>query len=177
MRRILTIALTALCFCVVPRSFSQDLSSSNPNFLEVPAGDGNWTIQIVTTGGFDGRGKGNVTVSSFGKLLCSLTVRSCPDSLTTKTLQPLTQMLAAANPASWNNPGDSAILAALCNDCYTTRVILSRREAGQLQVVSFTWNDVTRNNIPSDVLRMTDLAFSLAIPQKVCILSRCEKFW
>jgi len=161
--RILTATLIAMGFCALPCA-SQELPFSNSNSIEVPARDGSWTIQIVTTGGFDGRGRGSVTLNSFGKLLCSLTVRACPETLTAKVMQPLTQMFAAADASQWINPGSSAIFVSLCNDCYVTRVTFSRREANLVQVVTFTWNDVTRGSIPPEVLRMTDLAFSLAIP-------------
>jgi hypothetical protein len=111
-------------------------------------------------------GKGNVTLTSMGRLQCSLTVRPCPENLTAQTLQPLTQMFAAADTSQWINPASSALVSSLCSDCYATRVTFFRRDANQVRVIDFTFNDVTRGKIPFEVLRMTDLVFSLAIPSK-----------
>jgi hypothetical protein len=47
----------------------------------VPDGDGAWTIRITTDGGFTGRGRGNVTLTSQGELTCLQTQRPCINKL------------------------------------------------------------------------------------------------
>jgi hypothetical protein len=138
---------------------AQVLTPPADESLPIPDGDGAWSFRVQTTGGFDGQGRGNVTLSSIGDLTCTLRGRSCGAKVTPGVLQSFLQVLGSVEGSMWATP--AAILAP-CSDCYITTVTFSRREAGNVQVVRLTWNDVMRGRMPPEVIRLTDMAFSFA---------------
>jgi len=148
----------AIWFC--PLVVAQNLVTGGEEAtLPVPDGDGAWSMRITTSGGFDGRGKGNLTLTSIGELVCSLPGRPCGGAkVSVSALQPLTQLLVSADTSKWVQPAN----LMLCMDCYITSVTFSRWESGTLRVLRFSWNDVTRSSMPTELVRVTDLAFSLA---------------
>ena len=157
MRRslVLVIALNALA----PFALAQGFTSIGQDPPQVADLEGAWTIRVMTSGGFTGQGKGNLTLTSLGDLTCSLPGRACGAKLGLSALQPLTQLLAGADLSKWLA---LPAVSSLCSDCYTTTVVLARREGGLIRTFRFAWSDVTRAQAPAELVRMTDLAFSLA---------------
>src|SRR5512132_4194204 len=66
--------------------------------LILPPDDSAWVVRIVSSGGFTGRGAGNVTASSAGQVLCTL-VAACPDRLVPETNRVFSQLVSTLRHA------------------------------------------------------------------------------
>ena len=124
----------------------------------VPDGDGAWTIRISTSGGFTGRGRGSVTMTSQGNLSCLKTSRPCTEKLVDDKLRPVARLVSSFDPSKWASPTPQENM--VCNDCITTTVTFARREGGKLKIKSLSWNDATQIKAPSDVVRIVEMALS-----------------
>jgi len=124
--------------------------------LSVPDGDGAWTIRITTGGGFTGRGRGNVTLTSQGTLTCLQTLRPCDNKLVDDKLRPIAQLVSSFDPSKWASERPAS--NSLCNDCYTTTVTFARREGGKLKVATLSWDDTTQSKMPPDLVKIAETA-------------------
>jgi hypothetical protein len=153
------IALTTLLIVVLASAgFSTAQTLSNEPPPAVPDGNGAWTIRISTSGGFTGRGRGGVTLTSQGDLTCLQTSHPCENKLVADRLRPVAQLISSLDPSKWGNA--TAQENMVCNDCYTTTMTLARREGGKVTLTTLSWNDVTQRRVPPDVLRLVDMALS-----------------
>jgi hypothetical protein len=130
---------------------------------KLPEGKDAWVVQVVTRGGFTGRGRGDITLKSDGAVSCGPTVFDpCAATLSPASLESLSKLVSAANPLQWKErPG------GLCSDCYVSLVALQRRDAkgrGKSYLVYF--DDTTLARMPEEVRRMYARAFELASPPK-----------
>jgi len=124
--------------------------------LVLPAGNGAWTVQVVTSGGFLGTGDGNFTISSEGKIACSSEMR-CPKEFKPSDLQPLVEIIQSAT-----RPVPRPPLMSFCHDCITRTITISRRDSsGMLHAYTASWDDTTRGNVPQEVLRIYDVVVAL----------------
>jgi hypothetical protein len=131
--------------------------------LELPAGEDAWAIQVLTGGGFAGRGKGDVTVISDGAVVCEPSGAACVGKLSPEALQPLARSVLAAKPDKW---GESNSLSA-CRDCYTTLLVLRRRgQGGTEEVFTARWDDVTRPDLPGEVKKIYERVVELTTAEK-----------
>lgn len=64
--------------------------------------DAPWRIDVTTSGGFAGRGAGNYTLDSDGKLTVTMNGRSCSYELTADELARWDRIVDAAKPDAWN---------------------------------------------------------------------------
>ena len=126
--------------------------------LSVPDGDGAWTIRITTSGGFTGRGRGNVTLTSQGNLTCLQTLRPCDNKLVDDKLRPIAQLVSSFDPSKWTSATPAG--QSLCNDCYTTTVTFARRDGGKLKITTLSWDDATQSKVPPDVVKIVGMALS-----------------
>lgn len=109
-----------------------------------------WAVQIISSGGFNGAGKGNLIVTSEGSLSWKALNSSCSASLAPEALSLISQAALATNPSKW---GASSV--SLCMDCYVTTVVLHRREAdGTERIYSVYWDDTTKAKVPEEVMKI-----------------------
>ena len=109
---------------------------------EIPAANGDWTVEVVTSGGIMGTGRGNVTVNSDGRLTCSRP--GCAPTLPRGRVRQIAALIAAIDEPVW-------VVAAksLCSDCFETTMTVRRRD-GDIQRSNRTrWDD--RQRVPAPV--------------------------
>ena len=128
---------------------------------KLPKGKDAWVVQIVTRGGFTGRGRGDVILTSDGDLRCSLSVfNSCANTLSPAALESLSKLVASANPKEWKGKP-----VGLCRDCYVSLLALQRRDAkGRGESYKVHFDDTTLAQMPEEVRRLYARAFELATP-------------
>ena len=124
--------------------------------IPLPEGDGAWVLQIVSRGGFTGRGASDVVLFSDGRM------RVGGDGTRAMQLEPLTvlaQRIRNTVPSRWRF---GSRLRATCNDCVATLIALTLRGSdGSLHTYTAFWDATTRAGIPDDVLHIHDLAVNL----------------
>jgi hypothetical protein len=152
-------ALTLVGICLGSPASGQSIAELPPVFMgsvqaiPLPEGDGAWVLQIVSRGGFTGRGAGDLVLFSDGRrrLRGAVTESMPPESLTL-----LTQRIRDMAPSRWVI---ESRLRSRCNDCVATLVVLTVREPdGTLRSYSVFWDTITRARIPTEVLQIHDLA-------------------
>ena len=91
--------------------------------LALPAVDGAWLVQVVTSGGLSGRGLGqNFAISSDGWLGRELRGRLDKSRLALSLTAPLGERLP-----SLEGIADAAVPASVCSDCIKTTLVVWRR--------------------------------------------------
>jgi hypothetical protein len=131
--------------------------------VELPEGKDSWVVQVVTSGGFTGRGRGDVTLTSAGVVTCSpAVVVPCADKLSPASLESLSKLIASANPKRWQDrPGGA------CSDCYGTLLALQRRDAkGRAESYKVYFDDTTLALMHEEVKQIYAQVFILAAPPK-----------
>lgn len=113
-----------------------------------------WSLQLTTSGGFVGRGRGNFAVSG-GKFSCSQTNQQNGKAnegvLNARQQQPIIDALAQANPKNWNKPG----LDVAAPDAYGYKLELwtgSDLKDGY----TVKWYDNTRDQLPEDLKKLSE---------------------
>ncbi len=96
----------------------------------LPKGDGAWVLFLFTSGGFSGRGKPTVVVTSDAAFSCGENLPSRFNLLEGAKFEPLSNIITSLN----FNRQDLAINLSqgktfVCNDCYKTDLVLIRRES------------------------------------------------
>jgi hypothetical protein len=113
-----------------------------------------WSVGVSTSGGFAGRGRGSVSVSSDGKLVANppsrggapQQVRACETALDGDDLRRIEAAVARAAPAGWRTRKPD--LAAPDAFGYTLTLV---RADGQAQA---SWHDNTRDLLPADLAEL-----------------------
>src|SRR5215471_18971532 len=82
-----------------------------------------WAVQIITRGGLDGRGKGDLTITSQGRLDWNEIRNQCNVKLRDDVLQVLAQTAFSADASKW-----VGLPSRICADCFKTAMVLQRRE-------------------------------------------------
>jgi hypothetical protein len=107
-----------------------------------------WAVQIITRGGFAGKGKGDLTITSQGRLVWNEIKNQCDVKLRDDVLQTLTQTAFSVDASNWFGRQ-----SRVCSDCYVTAIVLQRREGdgiGRMYIAY--WDDATAGKI-SEALR------------------------
>jgi hypothetical protein len=108
---------------------------------KLPNGNGAWTLDLATSGGFDGMGTGQFSVNSSGMLTCSSTKHKCPDQLTATALNSLADKVKAATAVPWEVPTERG----LCSDCMVVRLQLRMRQPdGSTKTFIASWDTASR---------------------------------
>jgi hypothetical protein len=120
--------------------------------LQIPLPDGPsaWTVVVVTSGGFTGKGDGFFSASSEGKILCR--ELKCPDAFKAADFQSLVEtILPASLPVVTLPP------VTVCNDCIKRTMTITRRDAGGiLHTYTATWDETTKGRLPPEINRLYD---------------------
>lgn len=108
---------------------------------------GSWVVEVSTSGGFSGRGKGSFAVRTNGTMTC-IAPLTCTADAVPSAVALLSDAVAHLQTTTWGQPNDSGI----CRDCFlTTFVVRVRRPDGGESRAVFSWTDVTFKNVPDDV--------------------------
>ncbi len=128
----------------------------------LPPGDNVWMVQILSSGGFAGSGRGDLTLTSEGILTWSGADGSCGRKLTDdKAMQALAKIVLAANaPAT----GDEKLLSGMCFDCYVTTK--RRGTGGVVNATRVSWDDASQAQVAADLVSI----YNAAIAYKGCNL-------
>jgi hypothetical protein len=131
-----------------------------------PDSRSDWTLEISTSGGLDGKGSGGFTLTSAGMLTCSLP-RKCSGPTDVPTPVHglvITASLPSARQVSGSNPTVSIPVAAgICMDCVVTTMRLRIRDSNGLEwTYSLSWDPTTLSSIPSDFRQIFQEAAALA---------------
>src|SRR5882724_7927679 len=130
----------------------------------LPPGDNVWMVQIVSSGGFTGSGRGDLTLTSEGILTWSGADGSCGRKLTDEAMQALAKMVLAANASA---TGSESSLSRMCFDCYVNTMILQRRETGGVvNATRVSWDDASQAQVAADLVSI----YKAAIAYKGCNL-------
>jgi len=124
--------------------------------MALPDGNGAWVVRVVTTGGFTGQGIGDFAISSEGRLLCR-PVKVCPAQFKPGDFQLLVEAIVSGSLPVPSSPG-----ASLCKDCILRTIQIIRRDStGSLRVYTASWDDVTQERLPAQVIRVYDALLAL----------------
>jgi hypothetical protein len=120
--------------------------------IPLPAGDNAWAIQIVSSGGITGTGRGNVTLTSDGVLMRFGADGSCTRKLPAETIQSLSKTVFAAIKT---NNSDGPLDRLICPDCIVTAMVVQRREAAgdEITLTAF-WHDASEAKVAVDLLNI-----------------------
>ena len=111
-----------------------------------------WAVQIISRGGFDGTGKGDLTITSQGRLVWDAAENQCNAKLGDDVLQMLTQTAFSANASKWVEQTSS-----VCADCYVTTIVLQRRERDGIgKTFIASWDDSTAGKISEELRKVYD---------------------
>jgi hypothetical protein len=125
---------------------------------DLPEGKQSWVLQIVTRGGLDGKGKGDILVDSSGKVTCSKKEMDCVETLSTARLQEFADAIAGIAAASWEKSAMGS-----CYDCYFILLRLRVRDRDErIHDLFAYWDSSTQSGMPKDVLRLYTLADGLS---------------
>ena len=127
--------------------------------IALPAGDNAWAVQIVSRGGLDGSGRGDLTLASDGILYWKGADGGCSRKLSDETMNTLTKVvLAAEGPAS----ATERSVSGMCGDCYVTAMILQQRTAtGVVRASTAIWDDVSQAKIHADLITVYESLMAL----------------
>ena len=116
---------------------------------------GAWVIQVISRGGFTGRGTGDLVLNSEGDW--SFSEPANFRSLSRDALRPLTKRIRVTEASRWTPSRLST-----CADCDVTLVVLARRDAaGAIQTLTAFWDQTTKRSVPAEVLRIYEEAAKL----------------
>ena len=117
-----------------------------------PADISSWSVQIKTSGGFIGIGRGNVLVSSDGKMTYvkasppGKTERPCEGKLSSEELRAISEAVKQSKPAQWriSGPNEGAPDAY----AYDLELIID----GKAHKIE--WYDNTQDKLPEDLKKL-----------------------
>ena len=121
--------------------------------IEPARESGAWVLQVISRGGIDGRGAGDLTIKSDGSAW--LVRPGVAAAASPEVLSSLGQQIRTAAFNQWRVSSRLGI----CSDCYTTLIVLTRRESDdRTHTYTAFWDATTRTSVPAEVLRIHDLA-------------------
>jgi hypothetical protein len=125
--------------------------------LALPAGNNTWVVQVFTSGGLIGTGDGDFGISSEGRLICSSLDLGCPKEVQAPQLQTVMEMVQAVVPFAAVVP-----TVSLCNDCIRRTIVIRRRDSLGIEFnYTASWDDLSRANVPREVLQIYDAVAAL----------------
>jgi len=120
--------------------------------VELSSEANSWAVQIITRGGLDGRGKGDLTITSQGRLDWNEVTNQCNVKLRDNVLQTLAQTAFSANASEWGGQ-----TSRICADCFVTAIVLQRREGAGIEKTYIAyWDDATAGKISEGLRKVYD---------------------
>jgi hypothetical protein len=116
-----------------------------------------WSLDLKTSGGFVGVGRGNLSVSHEGRFECSPADRQqvkkgVSGTLNPSQLKPISDAVAQLNPKGWNKPGLNVSAA----DAFGYKLEY-RPGAESSEVFTVQWYDNTTDQLPDDLKKLSDV--------------------
>lgn len=116
---------------------------------------GPWSVQLNTSGGFVGIGRGNLTVNSDGKFKYEEPSRpearkGCEGKWSGRQLESISDAVAKSQPDLWNKPG----LDIAAPDAFGYKLELRTGSEGRTFTVK--WYDNTADKLPEDLKQLSD---------------------
>jgi len=122
--------------------------------IEPPQQPGGWVLQVVTRGGLDGRGTGDLFINSIGGAGVSGGDVAWISSHGV-IVPELDESIRAILPPHWTASRPSGI----CSDCVVTLMHLALRSMdGSVQTHSAFWDPTSRPQVATELMRIHDLA-------------------
>jgi len=127
-------------------------SPSAPKTIQPP-----WSLQLTTSGGFAGRGRGNLSVNSEGKFNCSQTNRQdvrkgVEGGLPAFRFKPISDAVEQVNPKEWNKPG----LDVAAPDAFGYKLEL-KTGTDNKEIFTVQWYDNTMDQLPPDLKKLSEV--------------------
>jgi len=125
--------------------------------IQPPTKAGAWVLQVISRGGLDGRGTGDLEISSDGAFTLpnSDVVTSAPPEI----LRSLGQHIQTTTPNQWT----AGSRLGTCSDCLATLIRLTLRDAdGSVRTQTAFWDPTTRQGVQPEVLRIHALALTIS---------------
>src|SRR5262245_51379339 len=120
--------------------------------MRMPEGPNAWAIRILSQGGFTGRGRGDLEISSDGYRSWQGPPEPCAVELSADSLAELSEVVTGLDSSAWTSPA-----ASPCFDCYVTTMVLRRREQDGIErIYTVTWDDPARSDLSESVRKMYD---------------------
>jgi hypothetical protein len=116
-----------------------------------------WSLQLTTSGGFAGRGRGHISVTSEGKFNCSQTNREdvrkgVVGGLHSTEFKPISDAVAQLDPKEWNKPG----LNVAAPDAFGYKLEL-KTGTDNKEIFTVQWYDNTRDQLPADLTKLVEV--------------------
>jgi len=125
--------------------------------IALPDGDNAWAVQIVSRGGLTGKGRGDLTLASDGRLYWNGADGGCSRKLNDETLATLGKVVLAADA-----PPSSTERSGMCGDCYVTAMYLQQRTAsGVVRASTAIWDEVSQAKIHADLITIYESLMAL----------------
>ncbi len=129
-----------------------------PADLTLPDGNDAWVVEVMTRGGFDGKGLGDYRVTSAGKLNRDYRGRLDEIIVKNESLQIFAEFIPPATKVEWGKYGFGT-----CMDCVATFLRLKTRDKdGKVRTWIAYWDATTQRRVPSEVTRLYDAVIALA---------------
>ena len=119
--------------------------------------NGPWSLQLTTSGGFAGLGRGNLLVNSEGKFSCSQRTprevrKGVVGDLHSTDFKPISDAVEQLNPREWTKPG----LNVAAPDAFGYKLEL-RTAPDHKEVFTVQWYDNTKDQLPADLKKLSDV--------------------
>jgi hypothetical protein len=116
-----------------------------------------WSLQLTTSGGFVGRGRGNISVNSEGKFNCSQRTpqevrNGVGGSLESIRFKPISDAVTQLNPKEWNKPG----LNVAAPDAFGYKLEL-KTGTDNKEAFAVQWYDNTMDQLPPDLKKLSEV--------------------
>jgi hypothetical protein len=126
--------------------------------LDPPAKPGAWVLQVITRGGLDGRGTGDLTIDSNGD--ANFVHPSDGSAMRAQRLgvKPLDQSVRGILASQWT----AAPPPGICSDCVLTLMHLTLRGTdNSVQTYSVYWDATSQAQVAPELMRVHDLALAM----------------
>ena len=116
-----------------------------------------WSLDLKTSGGFVGVGRGNLSVSHDGRFACSHADREqvkkgASGTLNPGQLKPISDAVAQLDPKGWNKVGLNVAAA----DAFAYKLEY-RAGTESSEVFTIQWYDNTADQLPDDLKKLSDV--------------------
>ncbi len=138
-----------------------------PDKKLLPDNPYSWVLHIITTGGFTGRGKPTITITSNSEFACGESETLQFQPFDDNQFQPLAEIINKADfnlkDLSFDQTNGQTIA---CNDCYQTNVVLIRREGDKkINIYKSTFDNIKFQTFAENFNLIKQRAAELAVCQ------------